>query len=126
MWVVNPLVTLPSPHLEALARPSYPEVLQIKERTPTISSFVGFTFKLTFVSFKEFGGAFALVEEATWFSPIVVVLKKNGKFWIYMDFRKLNVAMKKDPYFLPLMEEILYMVAEHGVYLFMDDLSLYH
>jgi hypothetical protein len=43
-----------------------------------------------------------------------------------MDFRKLNVAMKKDPYFLPLMEEILYMVAEHGVYLFMDDLSLYH
>jgi len=28
----------------------------------------------------------ALVEEASWLSPIVVVLKKNDKLRIYMDF----------------------------------------
>ncbi len=28
----------------------------------------------------------ALVEEATWLSPIVVIPKKNGKFWICVDF----------------------------------------
>jgi hypothetical protein len=35
------------------------------------------------------------VEEATWLSPIVIVLKKNGKFEIYVDFRKFNKATKK-------------------------------
>jgi hypothetical protein len=38
---------------------------------------------------------FEHVEEATWLSPIGVVLKKNGKFIICVDFRKLNVATKK-------------------------------
>jgi len=42
-----------------------------------------------------------LVEKAIWLSPIVVVLKKNGKLKICVDFRKLNVATKKDPYMLP-------------------------
>jgi hypothetical protein len=36
-----------------------------------------------------------LVEDATWLSPIVVVLKKNGKFIICVDFKKLNAAIKK-------------------------------
>jgi hypothetical protein len=35
------------------------------------------------------------VEEATWLSPIVVVLKKNGKQKICVDFRKLIKATKK-------------------------------
>jgi len=38
------------------------------------------------------------VEEATWLSPIVVVPKKHGKLKICINFRKLNVATKKDPY----------------------------
>jgi hypothetical protein len=42
-----------------------------------------------------------LVEKAIWLSPIVVVLKKNGKLKICVDFRKFNVATKKDPYMLP-------------------------
>jgi len=47
------------------------------------------------------------VEEATWLSPIVVVLKKKGKLRIYVDFKKLNKATKKNPYFLPFFDEIL-------------------
>jgi hypothetical protein len=62
----------------------------------------------------------APVEEATWLSPIVVVPKNNGKLRICVDFRKLNVAMKKDPYPLSFMEEVLDMVARHEVYLFLD------
>jgi hypothetical protein len=37
------------------------------------------------------------LKEATWLSPIVVVLKKNGKLKIYVDFKKLNATTKKDP-----------------------------
>jgi hypothetical protein len=31
-------------------------------------------------------GFITLVEEATWLSLIVMVPKKNGKFWICVDF----------------------------------------
>jgi hypothetical protein len=34
--------------------------------------------------------------------------------------------MKKDPYLLPFMEEVLDMVARHEIYLFLDDFSSYH
>jgi hypothetical protein len=40
-------------------------------------------------------GFIQLVEEATWLSPIVVVLKKNGKLKICVDFRKLKNVTKK-------------------------------
>jgi hypothetical protein len=38
------------------------------------------------------------IEKVTWLSPIVVVLKKNGKLRICVDFKKLNKANKKNPY----------------------------
>ena len=41
------------------------------------------------------------VETVNWLSPIIVVPKKNGKLQIYIDYRKLNAATKKDPYPLP-------------------------
>jgi hypothetical protein len=37
------------------------------------------------------------MEETTWLSPIVVVPKKNGKFKICVDFRKLNGLLKRTP-----------------------------
>jgi len=37
----------------------------------------------------------------------VVVPKKNGKLKICVDFKKLNVAMKKDPFPLPFTDEVL-------------------
>ncbi len=47
------------------------------------------------------------IEEVTWLSPIVVVPKRNGKLKIYVDFKKLNKVTKKDPYPLPLYDEVL-------------------
>ncbi len=41
------------------------------------------------------------VEEATWLSQVVVVLKNNGKLRIWVDFRKLNKTTKKNSYPLP-------------------------
>ncbi len=47
----------PSPILELQHTPLTPEVLWAKEHTPTPSSYIVFTFKLTFESFKELGCA---------------------------------------------------------------------
>jgi hypothetical protein len=48
--------------------------------------------KLLIVGFTK------LVEEATWLSLIVVVIRKNGKLRIYFHFGKFNVTTKKNPY----------------------------
>jgi hypothetical protein len=53
-----------------------------------------------------------LVEEATWLSPIVVVRRKNKKLTICVDFKKLNVAIKKDPYSLPFTDEVINTIAK--------------
>ncbi len=66
------------------------------------------------------------MEEATWLSPIVVVPKKNGKLKIYVDFKKLNATMKKDPFPLPFTNEVLNIVAGCEAYLFLDGYSRYH
>jgi hypothetical protein len=34
------------------------------------------------------------------------VPKKNGKFIICVDFKKLNITTKKDPYLLPFTDEV--------------------
>jgi hypothetical protein len=71
-------------------------------------------------------GFIQLVEEATWLSPIVVAPKKNGKLRICIDFKKLNVATKKDPYPLPFTNEMLNTIAGYETYSFLDGYSGYH
>jgi hypothetical protein len=66
------------------------------------------------------------MEEVSWLSLIIIVLKKNSKFKIYMDFQWLNVATKKDLYPLPFIEEVLDKVAGHEVYSLLDGFSSYH
>ncbi len=50
------LVILLNPHPRALACPSTPKVLRAKERAPTPSPFVIFTFGFVVESIKDFGG----------------------------------------------------------------------
>jgi len=67
------------------------------------------------------------VEEVTWLSPIVVMPKKNKKLTICVDFRKLNVVIKKDPYWSsPFTDEVINIVAGHEVYTFLDGFFEYH
>ncbi len=72
------------------------------------------------------GSFIKLMEEATWLLPIVVVLKKNGKMKICVDFKKLNATIKKDPYPLPFTNEVINIVTRHKVYTFLDGFSGYH
>jgi hypothetical protein len=58
------------------------------------------------------------VEEVTWLSPIVVIIQKNGKLKIYIDFRKLNATTTKDPYLLPFTCEMLNTVVGYEAYSF--------
>jgi hypothetical protein len=71
-------------------------------------------------------GFIKLVEEATWLSPIMIVPKKNGKLKICVDFRKLNVATKKDPYPLCFNNEVINIVVGHEVYTFLDGFFGYY
>jgi hypothetical protein len=59
-------------------------------------------------------------------SPIVVVLQKNGKLRICVDFRKLNATTKKDLYLLPFTDEVIDIITSHEVYTFLDHISRYH
>ncbi len=71
-------------------------------------------------------GFIQFVEEAIWLSPIVVVHKKNGKLKIYIDFKKLNAATKKDPYPLPFIDEVLSTIVGYETYYFLDEYFKYH
>ncbi len=59
-------------------------------------------------------------------SLVVVIPKKNGKLRICIDFKKLNVATKKDPYPLPFIDEVLNTVTWYEAYSFFDGYSRYH
>jgi hypothetical protein len=71
-------------------------------------------------------GFIEYVEEATWLSPVIVVPKKNGKLNICIDFKKLNATIKKDPYPLPFIDEMLNTVAGYEEYSFLYGYSRCH
>jgi hypothetical protein len=48
---------------------------------------------------------------------------KNGKMRIYIDFRKLNAASKKDPYPLSSTDEVLNTITRYETYSFLDGYS---
>ncbi|XP_059070389.1 uncharacterized protein LOC131860053 [Cryptomeria japonica] len=56
-----------------------------------------------------------------WVSPLVVVLKKNGKWHICVDYRALNKATKKDHLPLPFIDQVLDTLAE----VYMDDFTVH-
>ena len=66
------------------------------------------------------------VKQATWFSPIVVVPKKNGKICVCVDYRKLNIVTITDAFPLPFMDSVLDAIAGHDMYSFLDGFSGYN
>jgi hypothetical protein len=56
----------------------------------------------------------------------MVVPQKNGMLKICVDFKKLNVATKKDPYLLPFINEVINTIVGHEVYTFLDKFLGYH
>ncbi len=57
-----------------------------------------------------------------WSFPVILVLKKNGKWRMCIDFRKLNNITVKDAYSLPLIDEILFSIGKKVKYFTTIDL----
>jgi len=59
-------------------------------------------------------------------SPIVLVKKKDGKYRMAIDYRRLNQNTKKQVYFLPLISDILDRVGGKSIFTCFDFMSGFH
>ena len=57
---------------------------------------------------------------------MVVVLKKYGKWWVYVDYTNLNDACPKDSFPLPQIDQIVNATVGNGMLSFLDFSSKYH
>ena len=71
-------------------------------------------------------GIIAQTRHSTWCSNLVIVRKKNGTIRLFVDFRNLNLACKKDNYPLPNMETLLQRVTGSGMMSLLDGFSRYN
>ena len=61
-------------------------------------------------------GAIYRIFDSQWVSPLLVVLKKNGKWIIYVDYGELNKATHKDYFPLPFIDQVLDALAEKKIF----------
>lgn len=47
------------------------------------------------------------ISNSEWVSPLVIVPKKGGKWRVYVDYKELNVAIRKDHFPLPFIDQVL-------------------
>jgi hypothetical protein len=57
---------------------------------------------------------------AEWISSIALVQKKDGRWWVCMDFRDLNRATPKDGYPMPVAETLINVAVDNKILSFMD------
>ena len=61
-----------------------------------------------------------------WLANTMVVKKKSGKWWVYVDFTDLNKACLKDPFPLPRIDQLVDATASHPRISFLDAFQRYH
>ena len=61
-----------------------------------------------------------------WLENIVPVIKKNGKLWVCVNFRDLNVATPKDMYVMPIIDMLVDSTTNNQLLSFMDSFSSYN
>ena len=67
-----------------------------------------------------------VLEYPTWLANIVLVLKKDGRIRVCVDFRDLNKASLKDDFPLPYIDILVDNIAGHALLSFMDEFSGYN
>lgn len=67
-----------------------------------------------------------LISDNKWVSPLVVVPKKNGKWQICVDYRKLNKATQKDHFPLPFIDQVLDTLVGKKFFSFLDGFCGYN
>jgi hypothetical protein len=63
---------------------------------------------------------------AEWCSPMVPIVKKNGQIRITVDYKKLNVSVKRQQYMLPNLEDIAPKLAGATLFTSLDAASGYY
>ena len=66
------------------------------------------------------------VKYLEWFTNVVEVPKKGGKWRVCVDYTDLNGVCPKDNFPLPSIDQIVYASAGHGMLSFLDAFSRYH
>ena len=61
-----------------------------------------------------------------WLENIVLVMKKNGKLRVCVDFRNLNVVTPKDMYVMPIADMLVDFASNNELLPFMDGFSSYN
>ena len=61
-----------------------------------------------------------------WLANVVVVLNKGGNWRVCVDYTDLNEACPKDSFRLPCINQIVDVIARHGILSFLDAFSEYH
>jgi len=64
--------------------------------------------------------------DSRWVSPLVIVHRKIGKWWIYLDYKKLNKATSKDHFPLLFINQVFDTLAEKKYFSFLDGFSGYN
>ena len=77
------------------------------------------------VKFKR-AGAIKEVFYPEWLTNIVVVKKKNGKWWVCVDFTNLNKAYPKDPSPMSRIDQLVDAIVGHHQMSFLDVFQGYH
>ena len=98
------------PHQQPPRRKANEVILKVKEEIERLLQ-VGFLRPVRYVE---------------WLSNIVLVLKKNGKSRVCIDFMNLNTATPKDEYPMPIADVLVDGVAGHKLLSFMDGHSGYN
>ena len=71
-------------------------------------------------------GCIREVKYPEWLANVVVVLKKGGKWTVFVDYTDLNKACLKDSSSLPRIDQIVVAAVKHERLSFMDAFSRYH
>ena len=66
------------------------------------------------------------ISDSEWVSPLVLVLKKNGKWRICVDYWELNKATKKDHFPFPSIDQFMDGLVGKKLFSFLDGFSGYN
>jgi hypothetical protein len=66
------------------------------------------------------------VQHPYWIANPVLVPKKNGKWWMCVDYTSLNMACPEDPFPLPRIDQVIDLTTGCELLSFVDAYSGYH
>ena len=63
------------------------------------------------------------ISDCEWISPLMLVPNKNGKWRIFVNYKELNKATKKDSFPIPFIDQVLDGLTRKRFFSFLDGFS---